>query len=343
MRVLVTGHRGYIGSVLTSVLRHHRFEVFGLDCDLYRGCGFGRTHETIPSFDLDVRQIEFTDLLSFDAIVHLAALPEGLCSQRCAALIDEVNVQATIRLAECAKRAQVSRFMFASSCAVYGRGSGVLDEESDAAPITPYACSKSRCEQALTRLADARFKPLLLRNATVYGMSPQLRLDLCVNDFVGAATTRGRIDMQTAGRAWRPLIHVEDLCRAYAELLALPDDALEHTVVNVADTTANVRIMDVADTVTEEVPQCSRVPADDVLDMRSYRVDGTRLVAMCPAFRFRWNVRSGIRQLRMAMTAAGLTLGDWRGDRFRRVPRLASFIEHGEPLSTSLRRRSVSA
>lgn len=342
MRVLVTGHRGYIGSVLTSVLRHSRFEVAGLDCDLYRGCDFGRTHEPIPSFELDLRQVEFTDLLSFDAVIHLASLPEGLQPERVGSLIEEVNVEATVRLAECAKRAQVSRFFFASSCAVYGRGSGVLSEDDDAVPLTPYAHSKLRGERELARLSGDRFKVLSLRNATVYGVAPRLRLDVCVNDFVGAGVTRGRIVMQSAGRAWRPLIHVEDLCRAYAALLAMPDDAVGHSVVNVVDTAANFRILQLADAVTEEVPQCTRVPAEDVLDVRSYQVDGARLRSLLPEFRFRWNVRQGIRQLRMAMTAAGLTVADWRGDRFRRVPRLESLIEHGEPVRTSSR-RSVSA
>lgn len=343
MRVLVTGHRGYVGSVLTAVLRHHRFEVFGLDCDLYRGCDFGRTHDPAPGFELDLRQVEFTDLLSFDAIVHLASLPEGLHGNEAKALLDEVNIQATIRLAECARRAQVGRFLFASSCAVYGRGGGWLDEESTPRPLTPYAQSKLTCEQALTELADESFRVLHLRNATVYGVSPRLRLDICVNDFVGAGVTRGRIVMQTAGRAWRPLIHVEDLCRAYALLLKAPDDVWsQQRVINVADEAANMRIIDLADAVSEEIPQCARVPVEDVLDVRSYRVRTQRLHSMLPSFTCRWTLRHGIRQLRMAMTAAGLTLSDWRSDRFRRAARLESLIEHGEPIGPAVR-RSVSA
>ena len=342
MRVLVTGHRGYIGSVLTGVLRNHRYEVFGLDCDLYRGCDFGRVSEVIPSFDFDLREVEFTDLLSFDAVVHLAGLPEGLSPPRCQSLIQEVNVEATVRLAECAKKATVSRFLFASSCAVYGRGVDVLYEESDPKPMTPYGASKLLCEQELMRLASPRFRTLLLRNATVYGVSPRLRLDLCVNDFVGSAVTRGRVHMQTAGRAWRPLIHVEDLARVYAGLIAVPDDSFREPIINIVDPHGNFRIIDVGDAVAEEVPGCTNTPASDVFDARSYHVDGSRLQSVLPLFKFRWSLGRGIRQLRMAMTAAGLTLGDWRSDRFRRAPRLESLIEHGEPLKKTTP-RSVSA
>jgi nucleoside-diphosphate-sugar epimerase len=344
MRVLVTGHRGYIGSVLTSVLRHQRFEVFGLDCDLYRGCDFGRMHESIPSFELDLRHVEFADLLAFDAIVHLAALPEGLPEGIAAEFIDEVNVEATIRLAICAKRAQVSRFIFASTCAVYGRcDQRLLTEDDPPQPITRYALTKLTCERELARLADDSFTPVFFRNGTVYGVSPRLRLDLCINDFVGTAVTRSRIAMQTAGRAWRPVVHVEDVARAYAAALKAPRDAVHNRVLNLVDTRENHRVIDLADAVVEEVPHCHRVAADDVLDQRSYRVDGSALAEALPGFHFRWNPPLGIRQLLMAMTAAGLTPGDWRSDRFRRVPRLLSLMERGEPIRSHPARLTASA
>ena len=337
MRVLVTGHRGYIGSVVAEVLRHARFDVVGLDCDLYGACGFGRVAEETPSFDLDVREVEFTDLLSFDAVVHLAALPECFGPELDPALVEEVNLHGTLRLAECCKQAQVSRFLFASSCAVYGRDPGDLqNEESPTAPLTAYARSKLECERLLSQLADSTFSPVFLRCATVYGMSPRLRLDTVVNDFVASAVARGRIDMQTEGRAWRPLVHVEDLARTFAAALTAPDDSVRSQVLNVAATDQNHRIIDVADLVAELVPGCTRADAPGVFDRRSYRVDGSKLARTLPKLSLRWTLEQGIRQLRDAFASAALTPSAWRGERFRRVMRLQSLIERGE-LDATLR------
>jgi len=343
MRVLITGHRGYIGSVLTGVLRHARYDVAGLDCDLFRGCDFGRVQEAVPSFNIDLRDIEFTDLLSFDAVIHLAGLAESSGSDLNHKLVEEINFEATIRLAHCCKQAQVSRFIFASSCAIYGKGgSNLLNERSDVGPLTAYASSKLRCEQELSKLADSTFTPIFMRNATVYGVSPRIRLDLVVNDFVGSGISRGRVVMKTAGRAWRPLIHVEDLARIYTSILALPDDQVHNEVINIAHTEENYRVIDIADAVTEEIPHCIRTTTEDVFDPQSYRVNGTKLVNLMPDVKFRWTLSRGIRQLRIAMLAAGITPADWRCDRFRRTPRLQSLMEQGQ-LSAELRSESTVA
>ncbi len=341
MRVLVTGHRGYIGAVMVNLLRHARFEVVGLDCDLYGDCSFGRTSDDTASFETDLRDIEFTDLLSFDAVVHLAALPESFGREIDPGIVEQVNLHGTLRLAECCKQAQVPRFLFASSCAVYGRNPGALqDENSPTNPLTAYARCKLECEQNLARLADSSFTPVFLRNPTVYGVSPQLRLDTVVNDFVASAVCRGRIDMQTEGRALRPFMHVEDVCRAYAAVLTAPDDAVASQVFNLACADQNTRIVELADLVTELVPGSVRADRPGVFDRRSYRVDGAKINRAIPGFAPRWTLDQGIRQLRDALTSAGLSPGVWRGERYRRVMRLQSLIEHRE-LDRSLHRLAV--
>lgn len=346
MRVLVTGHRGYIGSVLTTVLRNAHIDVVGLDCDLYEGCDFGGFRSTVPSFEMDLREIEFTDLLSFDAVIHLASLPEADARTIPDALMNAVNFESTVRLAECCKQASVSRFLFASTCAVYGqRGAERLTEDSSAVPTTPYAHSKLESERALADLADRSFSPVFLRNPTIYGVSPRMRLDLVVNDFVGAAVVHGRVTMRTLGNAWRPLLHVEDLSRAYLAILTSRSEKLHNGVLNVVDSSSNHRVIDVADAVVEEVPGATRAAPPMELDERSYRVEGSRLRELLPSFRFRWNLSRGIRQLRAAFDHAGLTPSEWRSDRFRRSLRLAQLRERNalDDVFRATRLRAASA
>ena len=331
MRVLVTGHRGYIGSVLTCVLRHSRFEVVGLDSDLFAGCDFGRTDETIPSYEMDIRDIEFTDLLSFDAVVHLAGLSDDACSELDAQLTEEINIEATLRLARCCKEAGVSRFVFASTCSVYGASNGVeLDERGPTRPLTEYALSKLICEQELTRLADVDFTPVFLRGGTAYGVSPRLRLDTVVNDFVASAAATSRVAMRSVGQAWRPLVHVEDLAKAFAAILLTPDEKVRCAAFNVVRPGENYRVIDIADEVVSLVPFCVREQPDSGTDRRSYRAAGSRIAETCPNLDMRWTLPLGVRQLYNAMTHAGMSLGDWRSDRHRRAPHLKAMIEHGD-------------
>lgn len=328
MRVLVTGHRGYFGGVLTTVLRNAHIEVVGLDCDLYHDCDFGGIRTETPSFDMDLREIEFADLLSFDAVIHLAALPEADARTVPASLMYDVNLEGTVRLADCCRKASVSRFLFASTCSVYGaRGGQWLNEDSEPIPATSYAHSKRAAERALADLTDSTFHAVSLRNPTLYGVSPRMRVDLVVNDFVGAAVSTGRVAMRTLGNAWRPLVHVEDLARAYLAILTAPPDRFPRDVLNPVDAAANHRVIDVADAVVETIPNVTRgVPAMQP-DARSYRVEGGRFRQAFPSFRFRWDLSRGIRQLRTAYENAGLTASEWRSDRYRREPRLARLAE----------------
>jgi nucleoside-diphosphate-sugar epimerase len=344
VRVLVTGHRGYIGSVLTGVLRERALDVVGLDSDLFAGCDFGRMSERVPWLQRDIRDVESTDLHSCDAVVHLAGLSEDPTGMIPSRLMESVNVAGTLRLATCCKRAGVSRFVFASSCAVYGNTSGaVVTEDAPLSPLTPYAASKACCERELARLADGRFVPVFLRNATCYGVSPRLRTDLVVNDFTASAFSRGRVVMRTAGRSWRPLVHVEDLARVIAGVLTAPDGAVACQAFNVLPPGENHRVVEIADQVTEAVPDCFRRQPEGVFDHRSYRADASRLVSLLPERTLRWTLSLGIRQLLAAFRSSGMTPGQWRSELYRRQLRLAALIERDE-IDGDLRRiRSVAA
>lgn len=339
VRVLVTGHCGYIGSVVASFLQRARFDVVGVDCDWYRDCDFGRVREEVPGFDTDIRDLEFTDLLSFDAVVHLAGVPEDFAGALPSRLTHDINVGATVRLAELCKQAQVGRLLFASSCAVYDcLTSEVIDETHPPSPISDYARSKLQAEQGLLKLADASFSPVILRLATAYGVSPRLRLDTVVNEFVASAVTSGRIDANTAGRAWRPLLHVEDMARAIAALLVADEPAVARQVINVARTAENHRIIDVADTVSQLVTDSTYTMNREIPDRRSYRVSGEKLARLCPNLVWRWTLPDGVRQLRDALTNAGLTPGELRSSRYRRTAYLAGHLRRlrSEPASVSV-------
>lgn len=330
MRVLVTGHRGFIGSVLTSVLRHARFDVFGLDAGWFEGCEFGRVREEVPSFDADIRDLEYADLLSFDAVIHLAGVSDDPSGALNAELTHAVNVEGTLRLAECCRRANVGRFIFASSCSVYGSsGAQEISESAGVHPLSVYAASKARAEAELFKLADRSFVPVVLRLGTVYGMSPSLRLDLLVNDLTASVVTTGRAVMRSNGQAWRPLVHVEDAARVFAAILAAPDEAVDRQVYHVVPPDGTHRVIDVADLVADSVPGAVRVMATNQRDRRSYRVSAGKFREAFPAFRYRWNLAHGIRQLVESFRAGGLSAADWRGDRYRRAARLQSLIERG--------------
>ncbi len=325
--------------MLTSLLRAARYEVVGLDCDWYRDCDFGRIREPVPSFDTDLRDIEFADLLAFDAVIHLASVPEDFDGQIDPSIARDINDSATLRLAECCKLANVSRLLFASSCAVYGsRGSTLLDETGPTMPISDYARSKLRCEFMLDRLADQSFAPVVLRLATMYGVSPRLRIDTSINDFVASAVACGKIDVQTAGQALRPFMHVEDVARAFLTVLAAPNDLVAGQVFNVARTDENFRILDAAEMVSDAVSGTSYTINENVKDRRSYAVCGDKLLRTLPGLSYRWTLPDGVRQLRDAMAHAGMTPAEWRCGRFRRLMRLHTLVQRGE-VTPSLRVR----
>src|SRR5438093_1890675 len=295
MKILVTGHHGYIGSVMVDVLARGDHDVTGFDTYLYEGCDFGDDRTVVPAIRKDVRDVVTADLQGFDAVIHLAALsndPLGCLSD---SRTLEINHRASVRLAEAAKAAGVPRFLFASSCSLYGAAGGdrMLDEHAAFNPITAYGVSKVLVEQDVARLADDGFSPTFFRNATAYGASPRLRADVVVNNLVGVAYTTGEVFIQSDGTPWRPLVHVEDISRAFLAALAAPREIVHNEAFNVGSTQENYQIRDVAEIVREVVPGSEVTFADGAgPDIRDYRVSFEKL-SQTVGFHTSWRVRLG--------------------------------------------------
>lgn len=321
MRVLVTGHRGYIGAVLVPRLVALGHEVHGLDSGLYEGCDFGPAPAPIPSLRLDVRDVETGHLAGFEGVIHLAALSNDPLGDLNAELTYDINYRASVRLASCAREAGVRRFLFSSSCSLYGAaGDAPLDEGAAFAPQTAYGESKILTEQELTKLADAEFSPVSLRNATVYGSSPRLRCDVVVNNLVGYALTTGEVLLKSDGTAWRPLVHVDDVCSAFEALLVAPREVVHDRAFNVGRPGENYRIRDVARIVEETVAGTRvRIESGASSDTRNYRVDFQRITSEVPAFAPRWTVAEGARQLCDDYRTHGMTAERFESARFFRI------------------------
>lgn len=315
MRVLITGHNGYIGSVMTGVLAAHGHDVVGLDTYLYSECTFGPDVADIPAMRKDVRDVEVGDLEGFDAICHLAGISNDPVGDLIEDVTYEINHLASTRLARLAKQAGVSRFVFSSSCSIYGASpGGVVDEESPINPVTAYGWSKIKVEDDLRKLADDDFSPVFLRNATAYGASPRLRADLVINNLVGYAVLQGRVLMKSDGTPWRPLIHIEDISRAFAAVLDAPRESVHNQVLNVAVPGENYQIRDIAAIVEETVPGSKVVLADEAgPDIRDYRVDPAKIFELVPGFAPIWDVPRGVKQMYDAFTEYGTDEEDFLG------------------------------
>jgi nucleoside-diphosphate-sugar epimerase len=321
MQILVTGHLGYIGTVLTPLLLSAGHEVVGYDSDLYQGCDFGgRSLPDVRSVRKDVRDVAADDLEGFDAVIHLAALSNDPLGDLDRSLTDDINFHSSVELARLAKAAGVSRFLFSSSCSNYG-AAGVLpvDETSPVNPVTPYGESKVRTESALGSLSDDGFTAVSLRHATAYGVSPRLRFDVVLNNLVGWAVTTGKVVLLSDGSAWRPLVHVEDIGRAFLACLDAPASSVAGQAFNVGSTAENYRIRDLAHLVAEVVSGTSVTLSEGAsADARDYRVNCDKLTAVT-GFAPTWTARTGAEELRDAFVASGLTEADFLGDRFLRI------------------------
>jgi nucleoside-diphosphate-sugar epimerase len=330
MKVLVTGHLGYIGSVTAPLLAAAGHDVTGLDVGLYRG-GDLYPAQDVPSLALDVRDVTEDDLRGYDAVVHLAALSNDPLGEVDRDLTFAINYEATVSLARVAKAAGVSRFVFASSCSMYGAAEeqGVT-EDAPLRPLTAYAESKVRSEEALVELEDDGFSPVLMRNATAYGASPRLRLDLVLNNLVGWAFTTGAARVLSDGTPWRPLVHVEDIARATAAILEAPREVVHGEAFNVGDDAENYQVRELAGLAREAVPGSAvELGGSSDPDPRSYRVDFGKLRRALPGLRMQRRAGEGAAELHDAYRRAGLTFDEFDGPRFTRLKRLRQLWDEG--------------
>jgi nucleoside-diphosphate-sugar epimerase len=332
MRVLLTGSRGYIGTVMAPLLVAAGHDVVGLDTDLYRRSTFGPWQESIRTMERDVRALETADLDGFEAVIHLAALSNDPLGDLNPQLTYDVNHVATVHLAAVAKAAGVGRFVFASSCSNYGAaGDAPVNEDSALNPITPYGVSKVRAEQDLLRLADDRFSPTFLRCATAYGASPRLRFDVVLNNLVAWAFTSGMVLLKSDGTPWRPLVHVEDISRAFLAVLTAPREAIHGRALNVGRNDQNYRIREIAEIVKETVPGCEIAFAPGAgPDQRNYRADFSAIARLLPDFRPEWDARRGAQQLYEAYKRNGLALEEFEGPRYRRIDQIRHLMASGD-------------
>jgi nucleoside-diphosphate-sugar epimerase len=332
MRILVTGHSGYIGCVLTRMLLKAGHTVVGIDTELYSQCTFGLDDASrVPRIDVDIRELTQAHLAGIDAIAHLA----GVCNDPLGDLLPEttfeINDRATVRLAELAVVAGVRRFVFSSTCSVYGAaGQDWVDESSPPNPITPYGISKYNAERGLAALASDDFSPVFLRSATAYGFSPRIRFDLVLNNLMAYAFTSKQVFLKSDGKAWRPIVHIEDISRAFIAALEAPREVVHKEVFNVGVTTENYRVREIAEIVKATVPGASIAYASDAgADKRSYRVDCSKIAIRLPNFRPQWTAQSGARELYQHYAEHGLAQQDFEGPRYQRLAYLKSLMGRG--------------
>jgi nucleoside-diphosphate-sugar epimerase len=339
MKVLLTGHQGYIGAVLTPMLLERGHDVTGLDSDLFRACTFAGRLTEVHTIGKDVREADIDDVAGFDAVIHLAGLSNDPLGDYRPELTEQINFEGSVKLARLAKKAGVPRFVFASSCSNYGAsGADFLDEGAAFNPVTPYGISKVRVEQAVAPMADDSFSPTFLRASTAYGLSPRIRFDLVVNNLTAWAFTTGRVYLKSDGTPWRPIVHVEDIARAYIAVIEADRDLVHNQAFNVGVTTENYQIREIADIVQTIVPNSRVEYAPDASpDLRCYRVDCNYIARRLHAFKPQWTARRGVEQLYESYCAVGLTLDQFEGEQFKRIAHIKKLIRDGE-LDHDLRR-----
>ena len=340
MRVLITGHDGYIGAVMVPVMQAAGHEVVGLDTGFFADCGTGVDYNGFADIRKDIRDVTAEDLQGVEAVIHLAALCNDPLGNLNADWTHDINHRASLRLAEVSRAAGVKRFLYASSCSMYGAaGDGLIDEEAPLHPLTPYAVSKVHAERDISALATDDFSPVFMRNATAYGMSPRLRADIVLNNFVCWAYTTGKIRIMSDGTPWRPIVHIEDISRVAAAALVAPQEAIHNQAFNVGANEENYQVRELAEIVREIVPGCTVEYAEGGgPDPRSYRVDFSKLNEMLPGFTPKWNARRGAQELYDAVRAVNLTAEEFQNRKFTRLVQFKYLLDSGR-LDETLRWR----
>ena len=331
MKVLVTGHLGYIGTILCPLLIAEGHDVVGLDSDLYQRSTFGDPFADVPAYRVDLRDVTTENLIGFDAIIHLAGLSNDPLGNLNPDLTFEINHKASVRLAKLGKHAGVRRFLFSSSCSTYGAaGDDFISEETQFNPVTPYGQSKVFVEQDVSKLADETFSPTYLRNATAYGVSPRLRFDLVLNNLVAWAYTTGQVYLKSDGTPWRPIVHVQDISRAFIAVLNAPVELIHNQAFNIGRKSENYQIRDLAQIVSEVVPESKVEYADEAgSDKRNYRVDSTKIETILPEFKPTWTAKRGAEELLKAYQDIGITLEEFEGPRYKRLAHIKMLQEQG--------------
>jgi nucleoside-diphosphate-sugar epimerase len=342
-RVLITGHNGYVGSVMAPAFLEAGFDVVGLDTGYYAPCTLVPDRVTIPQIRKDVRDVAVEDLEGAEAIVHLAALSNDPIGNLSARWTGEINYEASVRLARLAKQAGVRRFLFSSSCIMYGMAeAAVVTEASPLDPKTEYARSKVQAERAISALADATFSPTFLRNGTIYGLSPRMRLDTVLNNLVGMAVATGRVVLHGDGTPWRPVAHVQDIARAFVHVAQASIEAVHNQAFNNGEARMNHQILELAQTVARTVPGVTveRLSSPDA-DQRTYQTDFGKFARAFPEFRWTWTIADGAAELHEAYRRIGFGRSHFDDARFTRLKWIRHLLETGQVDEATLRWRSA--
>lgn len=327
MKVLITGHNGYVGRVLTKLLLENKYDVVGCDINYFPDVFENNSYPEVPNIISDIRDMNIENLNQVDIVLHLAALSNDPLGELNSQLTHEINYLSTVKLAELSKKAGVKKFIFSSSCSTYGQNTEIVNEESDLEPLTQYAKSKVDSEFKILELEDNTFCPTILRNATVYGYSPNLRLDLVVNNLTASAFVSGKVKLLSDGTAWRPLLHIEDMANAFLTVMKSPNELVTGQIFNVGDNNDNFSVREIAECVKQIIPN-SEVEFANISnkDFRSYKVSFDK-IARVLNFKTKWNLQDGIKQLYNIFNTKKLTESDFQDKKFYRVEQLKSLIE----------------